>query len=162
MGIQIQYWVIHKNQPHSPISAPSKLNIYYLQQHYIYRKMMVTWGKRLVTSHKMKCFTLKVFFSSIGNEWCSLDASVREPRESDKVVSLNEIAGFTSNAICNPKMSELFLILLKSEEVFIPQVCYESLENLQHEYFARSFLSLVLNGNFRDMEVPSSMKINLS
>ena len=61
-------------------------------------------------------------------------------------------------------MSELFLILLKSEaeEVFIPQVCYESLENLQHEYFARSFLSLVLNGNFRDMEVPSSMKINLS
>ena len=127
MGIQIQYWVIHKNQLHSPISAPSKLNIYYLQQHYIYRKMMVTWGKRLVTLHRMKWFALSIF-SSIGSEWCSLDASVREPRESDKVVSLNEIAGFTSNAICNPKMSELFLILLKSEGVYSSSLLWESWE----------------------------------
>ena len=55
-----------------------------------------------------------------------------------------------------------FFNLLKSEMkqkrcLFLKFVMRVS--NLQHEYFSRSFLSLVLNGNFPDMRSPQAWKL---
>ena len=119
----------------------------------------------------MFCST-KIFFTGI--EWCSLDASFREPRESDKMVSLlrspkgQTPIHFNESPKCQQlKAYEVSFISvfcqslkIKVRGVFIHQVCYESFQPAAG-IFIKKFSFISAQWKLSRYEVPSSMKINL-
>ena len=70
-------------KPHSLNLSPSELSTYCTYNNITF--IGNWWLVRDFKHCRKGCFSLKVNFSGI--EWCSLDAGLREPRESNKMVS---------------------------------------------------------------------------